>query len=63
MRKSPGLVANKAAEIRKVATLLASRGKTPRPKAIREHLGRKGIVVNSQQVSMALTNTEFVPEE
>jgi hypothetical protein len=57
--KSPGLVVNKAAEIRRVASLLVSQGKLPRPKAIREHLGRKGIVVTSQQVSMALANTEF----
>jgi hypothetical protein len=57
--KSPGLVVNKAAEIRRVASVLVSQGKLPRPKAVREHLGRRGIVVTSQQVSMALSNTEF----
>ena len=57
--KSPGLVVNKAAEIRRVASVLVFQGKLPRPKAIREHLGRKGIVVTSQQVSMALASTEF----
>jgi hypothetical protein len=57
--KSSGLVVNKAAEIRRVASLLVSEGELPRPKTIRERLGRKGIVVTSQQVSMALSNTEF----
>jgi hypothetical protein len=59
MSKSPGLVVNKAAEIRRVASALVAEGELPRPKTIRERLGRKGIVVTSQQVSMALANTEF----
>ena len=58
-QKSPGLVVNKAAEIRRVASLLVTEGELPRPKTIRQRLGRKGIVVTSQQVSMALANTEF----
>jgi hypothetical protein len=58
-KKSPGLVVNKAAEIRRVAGVLVAEGELPRPKTIRERLGRKGIVVTSQQVSMALTDTEF----
>jgi hypothetical protein len=58
-KKSTGLVVNKAAEIRRVASLLAAEGGLPRPKTIRERLGRKGIAVTSQQVSMALSNTEF----
>jgi hypothetical protein len=57
--KAPGLVVNKAAEIRRVASALVAEGELPRPKTIRERLGRKGIVVTSQQVSMALANTEF----
>jgi hypothetical protein len=57
--KSPGLVVNKAAEIRRTASLLVSQGELPRPSTIRERLKRKGIVVTSQQVSMALSNTEF----
>lgn len=57
--KSPGLVVNKAAEIRRIAGLLVSQGELPRPITIRERLKRKGIVVTSQQVSMALSNTEF----
>lgn len=58
-RKSPGLVVNKAAEIRRTAGMLASQGVLPRPKTIREHLAREGIAVTSQHVSMALANTEF----
>lgn len=58
-QKSPGLVVNKAAEIRRTASLLVAEGELPRPKTIRQRLGRKGIVVTSQQVSMALANTEF----
>lgn len=58
-KKSPGLVVNKAAEIRRTASLLVSQGELPRPSTIRERLKRRGIVVTSQQVSMALSNTEF----
>lgn len=57
--KSPGLVVNKAAEIRRTASLLVSQGEPPRPCTIRDILGRKGIKVSSAQVSMALTDTEF----
>lgn len=57
--KSPGLVVNKAAEIRRTASLLVSQGELPRPSTIRERLKRRSIVVTSQQVSMALSNTEF----
>lgn len=57
--KSPGLVVNKAAEIRRIASLLVAQGDLPRPKTIRERLRRKGISVTSQQVSMALAKTEF----
>lgn len=57
--KSPGMILNKAAEIRREASLLASQGVLPRPKVVREQLGRKGITVTSQQVSMALSKTEF----
>ena len=58
-RKTPGLVVNKAAEIRRAASLLVSHRELPRPSTIRELLRRRGIVVTSQQVSMALSNTEF----
>jgi len=57
--KSKGVVVNKAAEIRRVANVLVAEGEIPRPKTIRERLGRHGLTVTSQQVSMALTNTEF----
>jgi hypothetical protein len=58
-KKAPGLVVNKAAEIRRVANVLVAEGEIPRPKTIRERLRRDGLTVTSQQVSMALANTEF----
>jgi hypothetical protein len=57
--KSPGLVVNKTAAIRRVAAMLVSQGKPPRPKIIREMLETEGIKVSSAQVSMGLTDTEF----
>lgn len=57
--KSPGLVPNKAREIRRVAKTIVSQGKPPRPKTIVEVLGSRGIRVTSAQVSMALRDTEF----
>ena len=57
--KTPGLVPNKSMEIRKAARELVSQGKTPRPRDIVAQLKAKGIVTSSQQVSMALSNTEF----
>lgn len=58
-QKSPGLVVNKTAAIRRVAAMLVSQGKPPRPKIIKEMLETEGIKVSSAQVSMGLTDTEF----
>lgn len=57
--KSKGLVTNKSQEIRKIAKSLASQGRLPRPKTIKELLEAKGIPVSSSQVSNALRDTPF----
>jgi len=57
--KTPGLVPNKALEIRKVARQMVAVGKPPRPIDIVAILKKAGIAVMSAQVSTALRGTEF----
>lgn len=58
-KKSHGFAVNKSMEIRRAAKSLVAQGRPPRPRDIILILKEAGIEVTSQQVSMALTNTEF----
>ena len=61
-KKSPKDV-NKSEEIRKIATLMKSKGEKPRPVAIIAILKKQGVVVSSPQVSMVLKRMGFRPRK
>jgi len=52
---------NKSAEIRKVASIMKTKGEKPRPVTIIEVLRKQGIEVSSPQVSMVLKRMGFRP--
>lgn len=53
-KKGPSKGINKSAEIRKMADQMKAKGEKPRPKTIKENLGKQGIEVSSPQISMVL---------